>query len=94
MAEAAEAQIAIPAEVTVNTQETDKFVRYTKWLRDNGVVFPHLSYPAYFGPEPDQMLGVAATELIPPKTAFMFIPYKLIMSSEAALTSELSELYE
>ena len=42
-----------------------KYIRFLKWLVDNGAILGHTQYPTVYG---EKLIGVSATENIPPCT--------------------------
>jgi hypothetical protein len=58
-------------------EDTDKFVMFNDWCKQEGVLMPKLEYPAFFE---HGLLGVRCTEDIAHREAFMFIPFKMVFS--------------
>ena len=56
---------------------TDKFQMFNEWCKEEGVIMPKLQYPAYFE---GNLLGVRCTEEIKHREAYMFVPYKMVIS--------------
>ena len=54
---------------------------FNEWCRANGVVMPKLEYPAYFE---GGLVGMRATAPIEHREAFLSIPYKMLMTVDAA----------
>ena len=75
-------------EEETKTTETDWKVEHTRkcevfieWCRSNGVKWPKVEYPSYFE---GGLVGVKAIEPIEHREAFMSIPYKMLMTVDAA----------
>ena len=49
-------------EQRANPQTREKFERFFKWCKDNGVEYPKLKYPVMFGSGDSQYPGMMATE--------------------------------
>ena len=72
----------------------DKYRTFNDWCICNGVLAPKLEYPAKFGHD-GQLVGVKCTSPIKYREAFMFIPYKLLMTMDKALnTPDLKTIFE
>merc|ERR1712166_773554 len=56
-----------------------KYLDLEKWLDDNGVKRPGVEYPVAFGRH-GELVGFAASQDIPPQTAFVFVPQSLHIS--------------
>ena len=54
---------------------------FMDWCFANGVICPKLEYPAYFE---GGLVGVRALEPIEHREAFLSIPYKMLMTVDAA----------
>ena len=54
---------------------------FNEWCISNGVEMPKLEYPAYFE---GGLVGVRATQPIEHREAFIKIPYKMLMTIDAA----------
>ena len=63
-----------------------------KWGLENGAKWRNVSFPARFGK--NGIIGVVANSYIPPNTAIIAIPNKLIFSVDKIMKSELKELFE
>ena len=75
-------------DVETKTTETDWKVEHARkcevfneWCRSNGVKWPKVQYPSYFE---GGLVGVKAIEPIEHREAFMSIPYKMLMTVDAA----------
>lgn len=62
-------------------QEEDKFVLFNRWCQENGVICPKIEYPAQFE---FGLIGAKAKEDIEHREAFLFVPFKLIISVDKA----------
>lgn len=60
--------------------KVDKFTMFNEWCRKEGVIMPHLEYPAYF----DGLLGIKCTKDIEYHEAYLCVPFKMVMSLEKA----------
>ena len=58
-----------------------KYKRFIEWSTDNGVVGPKVCYPATF---PNGLIGMKCLQPIEYREAYLFIPYKLLMTMENA----------
>ena len=69
--------------------ERDEHLRkcqvFNAWCLENGVLMPKLEYPAYFE---GGLLGVRAKEPIKHRESFLAIPYKMLMTVDAAQRHE------
>lgn len=54
---------------------------FNDWCRDNGVIMPKCEYPAYFE---GGLVGMKAKEKIEHREGFLAVPYKMLMTVEAA----------
>ena len=61
------------------TEKEDVMTMYLKWCKDEGVVMPKCSYPAYFE---NGVIGVRCTEDIEYREAYICVPFKMVMSVE------------
>ena len=75
-------------EEETKTTETDWKVEHTRkcevfneWCRSNGVKWPKVEYPSYFE---GGLVGVKATEPIEHREAFISVPYKMLLTVDAA----------
>lgn len=64
-----------------SNQSEDKFKIFKDWCFSNGVICPKLEYPAYFD---FGLLGMRAKEDISHREAFLFVPFKLLITMELA----------
>jgi len=72
----------------------EKHRRFNAWRNQNGVLAPKLEYPARFGHD-GSLVGVGCIAPIEYREAFLFIPYKLLITVDAALkTPELAPVFE
>ena len=62
---------------------------YLEWAHSEGALFKKVQYPAYF----NGVCGMRALESIAPNEGLIFIPNKMLITAERALSSELSEVY-
>ena len=58
-------------------ETADKYEMFNEWCKKEGVIMPKLEYPATFE---NGMIGARCTEDIPSRTAFLFVPYKMMLS--------------
>ena len=66
-----------------------KMQAYLAWLHKNGVLFPKVQFPAYF----DGVCGSMAKDDIHPQEAFIFVPNKLLITTELARQSVLQKMF-
>lgn len=66
---------------TKNFQQNEKYIKYIKWLKDNGAVFEDtLDYPIAYGPS--GLVGVKAKRQIENNEAILYIPKRLMIISK------------
>ena len=61
--------------------QADKMTIFMSWCAENGVKMPKLEYPAVFE---QGLLGVRAKESIEHREAFLFVPFKMLITLELA----------
>lgn len=61
--------------------QKDKYEIFNKWCKDEGVLIPKLEYPAFFD---GGLLGARAKQDIQHREAFLYIPFKMLMSLDYA----------
>ena len=61
--------------------QADKMTIFMSWCAENGVKMPKLEYPAVFE---QGLLGVRAKEPIKHREAFLFVPFKMLITLELA----------
>lgn len=66
------------------------FTRMLEWITSNGGYYDGVAVPVVF---PAGEIGVAASKDLPSKTAIMCIPYKVILSVNKSLKSELQHIF-
>ena len=62
-------------------EKVDKFTMFNEWCRAEGVIMSKVEYPAYFE---GGLLGIKCTQDVACHEAFLYIPFKMIMSIEKA----------
>ena len=73
-------------------ETSDKYSRFNAWCAENGVIGPKLQYPGRFG---DGLIGVKCTADIAHREAFLYIPYKMLMTCDFAVNiPQLKPIYE
>ena len=50
---------------------------FNEWCKNEGVIMPKLEYPAIFQ---DDLIGVRCTQDIEHREAYLFVPYKMLLS--------------
>jgi hypothetical protein len=83
----------INEERTRELQAMPKYAKFNKWLRANGVKHPGVDSPVAFGKQ-GQLVGMAARKDIPPMTAFVYVPYKLIITEATVMRSPISHIVQ
>ena len=68
-------------EVTEQLSKQEKYIRFNKWCKENGVISPSLRYPTAFG-DNGKLVGISAKRTIGFNECFLFVPAKLIISDE------------
>ena len=68
-------------ELSAEDEHSQKCEVFNEWCRENGVKMPKVEYPAYFD---GGLVGVRAKAPIEHREAFMAIPYKMLMTVDAA----------
>lgn len=58
-----------------------KYKRFIEWSSENGVIGPKVCYPATF---PNGLIGMKCLSPIEYREAYLFIPYKLLMTMDNA----------
>ena len=56
-----------------------KYQIFRKWCNENGVYNPSVNYPVAFGKH-GHLVGMGAARDIPPMTAFLYVPWKLMIN--------------
>jgi hypothetical protein len=85
----AEDEINVP--LTERAREDVRYKRYLEWLQQNGAkMHPGIALPTAFGPL--GVIGVAATQNIPPNTCVMAIPNRLLISCLLVDESEVAPI--
>jgi hypothetical protein len=56
----------------------DKLKIFSEWIKKEGVLMPKLEFPAFF--ENDELLGVRCKEDIQHREAYLYVPYKMLLS--------------
>ena len=85
-------------EATDALQAQEKFIEYNEWLRENGCIYDKLICPAAFTTKDDPtgknaLIGVYCKEDILPNEVAMYVPNKLVISTETARNSDIAEIY-
>ena len=75
-------------EVTERISKEEKYVKFNKWLKDNGVHCPSVRYPTAFGPT-GGLIGISARRRIGPQEAYLYVPAKLTISETKVRQSEI-----
>jgi len=72
-----------------------KYKRFREWCLANGVFNPSVDYPVAFGKH-GQLVGMCAARDIPPMTAFLYVPWHLLITEEniRRRSPDLNELYD
>jgi hypothetical protein len=68
-----------------------KYAKFNSWLDANGVKHPGVDYPVAFGRQ-GQLIGMAAKKDIPPMTAFLYVPYNLIITEATVMRSPIAHI--
>jgi hypothetical protein len=68
-------------EVTKKLQAMPKYIKFNKWLDDNGARRDSIMYPAAFGPD-GGLIGIAAKRDIGIQEAYIYVPSKLVICEE------------
>ena len=72
----------------------EMYDRFFKWCDDNGVWHPKIKYPVLFGSGDNRYPGCMALEDIGKDEAFIKVPSRLIISTQAAMLCEpLQQIY-
>ena len=58
-----------------------KYQKFREWCRVNGIFNPSVEYPVAFGKH-GHLVGMCAARDIPPMTAFIYIPWHLLITDE------------
>ena len=58
----------------------DKYAIFLEWCQKEGVINPKMEYPAHF----DGLIGARCKEDINYQEAFLFVPYKMMLSTGKA----------
>ena len=58
----------------------DRYKPFVEWCQQEGVIMPKIEYPAWF--EGD-LLGAKVIEDIQHREAYIYVPYKLIITLES-----------
>ena len=66
-------------EKTNELQAMPKYRRFKQWCDENGIFNPSVSYPVAFGKH-GHLVGMCAARDIPPMTAFLYIPWKILVT--------------
>ena len=56
---------------------TDKYEMFNDWCKKEGVIMPKLEYPATFE---GGLIGTRCKEDIQHREAYLFVPYKMLLS--------------
>ena len=59
----------------------DRYEHFNQWCKEEGVLMPKMEYPAIFE---NGLIGARVTEEIQHREAYLFVPYKMLMSIEKA----------
>lgn len=84
----------INIERTRELQAMPKYKKFREWCDNNGVFNPSVEYPVAFGKH-GHLVGMCAARDIPPMTAFLYIPWHLLITDEnlKKLTPELNTIF-
>lgn len=75
-------------------KERERYEKFFKWCDDNGIVHPKIQYPVMFGTGDNQYPGCLALEDIGKNEAFIKVPGRLVISTQAAMLCEpLKEMF-
>ena len=61
---------------------SDKYECFLSWCSSEGVIMPKLEFPAYFE---GGLLGTRVTQDIQHREAYLFVPYKMLLSVKNTL---------
>ena len=59
------------------SSQEDKFKMFNEWCKREGVYMPKMEYPAFFE---GGLIGARAKEDINHREAFLYVPYKILIS--------------
>lgn len=65
----------------ISEEQYEKYKRFNEWCVQNGVIGPKVFYPARFS---NGLIGMKCLAPIEYREAYLFIPYKLLMTMENA----------
>lgn len=87
-------ELPFNAEETLKVENSPLYVKYKKWLKDNGVLMdPRIRYPSYFGEAQKGIVGVSANKAIEKKRAIIAVPYNMLITIDKVReTEELSQI--
>jgi hypothetical protein len=60
----------------------DRYARFDKWCKKNGVVHPKIKYPVMFGKGDNGYLGALATDDIGPNETIIKVPSHMIINTK------------
>ena len=60
-------------------EKEDKDIMFNKWCKKEGVIMPKVEYPVFFE---NGLRGMRAIEDIAPRETFIFVPFKMVISTE------------
>ena len=80
-----EAQFRYGEELQINWEKTreieqeEKYVKFNKWCKDEGIIRPSCRFPVAFG-EKGELIGISAVRDIGLGEAYIFVPVKCIIN--------------
>lgn len=79
-------------EATIELQKQEKYIRFNKWCKVNGVKAPSLEYPVAFGKE-GKLVGVRAKKEVGMYESYLYVPIAMTINEEQFKKSEVGHLF-